>query len=77
MEIQAYRAKPRRAELREMSAMKSANVRCDKCRFWEVQPDDQRVGICRRYPPSYDGWAMTDAHNWCGEFVLRAGAVDT
>lgn len=48
---------------------------CRECRFWEAQPDDKRVGICRRYPPSYDGWAMTDAHNWCGEFVSRGEAT--
>ena len=47
---------------------------CAACRYWEPVPDEdgQKLGTCRRFPPSYDGWAMTTAGDWCGEFSAKA-----
>lgn len=45
--------------------------RCEECHFWQHEPDPvdgHELGICRRFPPSYDGWAMTGPTDWCGEF---------
>lgn len=48
--------------------------RCAECRYWGHVPDEdgQELGICRRFPPSYDGWAMTTTDDWCGEFSAKA-----
>lgn len=32
--------------------------------------DGHVLGLCRRNPPSYDGWPMTSGTDWCGEFRL-------
>jgi hypothetical protein len=29
-----------------------ANVACNTCQFWEVSPQYEDCGCCRRYPPS-------------------------
>lgn len=44
---------------------------CTNCHFWEsVEDEDGHIlGECRRFPPSYQGWPMTDARKWCGEFM--------
>jgi len=43
---------------------------CGFCRFWDQTPDEDGndIGICRRFPPSYEGWAMSEGSDWCGEF---------
>lgn len=56
--------------------MTSKAPNCVYCRFWTRVPDEDghALGQCRRFPPSYEGWAMTLGHDWCGEFA--ASAVD-
>lgn len=46
---------------------------CGDCLFWrEVADEDgHALGGCRRYPPAYEGWPMTGAGEWCGEFRPR------
>lgn len=47
---------------------------CSACHYWDSEHDlvDGRLlGICRRFPPAYDGWAMTGPDDWCGEFLLH------
>lgn len=44
---------------------------CSVCSYWQKQPDPEdgtEMGICRRFPPSYDGWPMTMPVDWCGEW---------
>jgi len=43
---------------------------CARCRYWTPVPDEDghNLGQCRRFPPSYEGWAMTFGDDWCGEF---------
>ena len=43
---------------------------CGLCRFWDQTPDEDGhdIGICRRFPPTYEGWAMSQGRDWCGEF---------
>lgn len=44
---------------------------CERCRFWERQDDlvDGTVlGLCRRFPPPYDGWPIAGPDDWCGEW---------
>jgi hypothetical protein len=44
---------------------------CQTCRFWERAPDPvdgTELGMCRRFPPTYDGWPMTGPDDWCGEY---------
>lgn len=44
---------------------------CSDCSYWQQQPDPEdgtEMGICRRFPPSYEGWAMTMPLDWCGEW---------
>lgn len=44
--------------------------RCVDCRYWDQTPDEDGhvIGICRRFPPTYEGWAMSEGSDWCGEF---------
>ena len=48
---------------------------CADYRFWNEVPDEEghALGQCRRFPPSYEGWAMTHGHDWCGEFTASLG----
>jgi len=59
-----------RAELISALSATVPSPRCADCHFWETVPDEDGhvLGICRRYPPSYEGWAMTSGMDWCGEF---------
>ena len=44
---------------------------CQSCRYWDRADDPvdgTMLGLCRRYPPTYDGWAMTAIEDWCGEW---------
>lgn len=43
---------------------------CMHCRYWKLaeDPDAEAIGVCRRFPPSYDGWPMSRADDWCGEY---------
>lgn len=43
---------------------------CTVCLHWipVTDEDGSELGQCRRFPPSYEGWSMTFAHDWCGEF---------
>ena len=43
---------------------------CSECQFWDQLPDEdgRELGKCRRFPPSYEGWAMSMSEDWCGEF---------
>jgi hypothetical protein len=51
---------------------------CADCRFFDPFFDQTRfsllAGVCRRFPPSSSGLAITDAHQWCGEFAVKDGA---
>jgi hypothetical protein len=40
---------------------------CGLCRFWYQTPDEDGhdFGICRRFPPSYEGWAMSEGRIRC------------
>lgn len=51
--------------------MTCAEPQCSRCRFWTPVPgeDGHALGQCRRFPPSYEGWAMTHGYDWCGEFT--------
>ena len=42
---------------------------CQSCRYWrDIHDEDgEPLGECHRFPPHYDGWAMTRAEEWCGE----------
>ncbi|MBY0303612.1 MAG: hypothetical protein K2W86_00480 [Sphingomonas sp.] len=62
-----------RAELLNALAATEAEPRCVKCHFWEAVPDEDGhvLGLCRRYPPSYEGWPTTEGSAWCGEYRLR------
>lgn len=55
-----------------MQPAKSEPV-CSSCRFWLEMADEDghELGQCRRYPPTYDGWAMTSGGDWCGELRPR------
>lgn len=46
-------------------------IACSRCRYWQQvgEEDGERLGVCRRLPPSYEGWPMTRAEDWCGEFA--------
>jgi hypothetical protein len=46
---------------------------CALCRYWQPASDEDgtRLGLCRRGPPSYEGWPMTSPVDWCGEFAPR------
>lgn len=63
-----------------------ADPSCGVCKFWKEQSepkDDERWGLCRRYPPSptlsrdpdtgeetlAEMWAPTSVEDWCGCFV--------
>ncbi len=51
---------------------------CGTCVYFDVivsyenddTPPDEGVpeSICRRFPPSGDGWPVVLADDWCGEF---------
>lgn len=49
---------------------------CGQCVFWMVVPDQDghALGMCRRFPPTYDGWSMTATGDWCGEFSAKSMA---
>ena len=51
--------------------MTDAINHCEACRWWVPIEDEDghRLGQCRRFPPSYEGWPMTDAMDWCGEYM--------
>ena len=51
--------------------MTSTASRCARCRFWSpVQGEDgHELAQCRRFPLSYEGWAMDFGYDWCGEFT--------
>lgn len=47
------------------------SVCCKGCRFWKPAPDivdGKDLGICRRFPPAYEGWPMTGPDDWCAEW---------
>lgn len=54
-------------------SQQSETVRCRLCRFWEARRDEDGIllGLCRRAPPAYEGWPVTQPDDWCGEFSLR------
>ena len=43
---------------------------CSTCCYWIFREriSDRRLGNCRRNPPFYEGWPMTEALDWCGKF---------
>lgn len=56
--------------------------RCDTCRFWwwADDADDERVGECRRRPPTVfvddfidpvTRWPRTLKGQWCGEWEVK------
>jgi hypothetical protein len=62
----------RQVRLTMRQAMTTAtDHNCAVCRFWSRIPDEDgnELGQCRRFPPSYEGWAMVFGHDWCGEFA--------
>lgn len=60
----------------EVTAEVAGRGMCGLCQFWVIQPDDSKIGICHRYPPNYDGWAMTGTQDWCGEWTSAASGVE-
>ena len=54
---------------------------CSSCVHWaeDTEPGDERMGMCRRYPPAVvsDGestfslWPFTEADDRCGEFKRK------
>ncbi len=60
----------------------NAEIRCDKCRFWERCDEDSEKGVCHRVPPkpepdNENGYAQYGSFptlwegSWCGEFKPR------
>lgn len=49
---------------------------CAACCFWIFSEfiTGQQLGICRRNPPAYEGWPMTEAQDWCGEFKVAVSS---
>jgi hypothetical protein len=49
----------------------SMDETCANCRFWRPvkDQDGHKLGLCRRFPPAYEGWPMTNAEDWCGEWL--------
>lgn len=37
--------------------------------------DDQRIGRCRRYAPTMNGYPVVFTHDWCGDHKLDEGKV--
>lgn len=56
----------------------SATALCRKCKFWVLvdNQDGEQLGQCRRFPPAYEGWAMTRQDDWCGEWQALQRQVD-
>ena len=45
--------------------------RCEECAYF-VPPESGMYGICRRFPPDYEGrWSEVSDYNWCGEFSAK------
>lgn len=48
---------------------------CQNCCHFDGLPEDgeRKAGFCRRFalPPSFDGWAITEAHDWCESWQAR------
>lgn len=56
--------------------------RCETCKWWDDEPDNERDGKCRRHTPTIEPyileqdqfeypwgtWPMTYADDWCGEW---------
>jgi len=62
-------------------------ARCDRCRFWDIEAEEDRPdrGWCRRRSPRIATgrarWPITREDDWCGEFVFgppsaAAGAAE-
>ena len=49
-------------------------VQCATCHFW-VKRDDDSVGECHRYPPTFehpgDQFPQTKGDQWCGEWKKK------
>ena len=49
---------------------------CALCRYWravdDADADGNALGQYRRFPPSYEGWPMTEGADWCGEWLADA-----
>lgn len=65
-----------RTELLGALAATVPSPHCADCHFWDVVPDEDGhvLGLCRRNPPTYDGWPMTSGEDWCGEFRMAMAA---
>lgn len=44
---------------------------CASCKFWSPLKSSDHEGYCLRFPPVSGGWPVTDAKDWCGEYVAR------
>ncbi len=54
-----------------MNTVNQRNIEsCGFCHYWDQTPDEDGhdIGICLRFPPTYEGWAMLEVSDWCGEF---------
>jgi hypothetical protein len=62
-----------RADLLSALAATVPSPGCADCHFWEAVPDEggHELGQCRRFPPAYEGCAITRGADWCGEFRQR------
>jgi hypothetical protein len=50
-------------------ALAAAPVRCQYCKFWKAEGDDQPYWkTCHRYPPTGKMQPHTHPATWCGEF---------
>lgn len=53
--------------------MEGAGMKCADCRFFDR---GHSVNLCRRNPPSDEGWPEVNGIDWCGEFVRDIRAVE-
>jgi hypothetical protein len=56
------------------------DAKCGNCRFWEMFPDPNGPGVCRRHAPrpkmtasmsvtkTTATWPITHDDDWCGEY---------
>lgn len=44
-------------------------MKCETCKYYELDRGSEIWGICRRYPPTKEGWPQLASHYWCGEFL--------
>ena len=47
-------------------------MKCESCKFIQkLMVGDANFLICRRFPPTHEGWPTVPLDGWCGEFKKR------